>query len=206
MEDSFGYMNIPFFWLISLLIIILLFGTVGYVIVTRKFKQPIVHFLIRYIIFFLLLFFVEYAILSLSPSLHAEMRNLTANLVGSILTFAGVNHSISGPIIMLQNPTLTFDITVACLGGLLFWAYTALILAESRASNKQRLIGIFAGLVILVGFNFLRITLSVYLEWLTGFSLHNLFYGFNMIFVLLVWAAWLMISKRKISKRAGLVP
>jgi exosortase/archaeosortase family protein len=109
---------------------------------------------------------------------------------------AGVSHGISGSTIVLQNPYLAFDITAGCLGGVLYWAYIALVMAESEASIKQRLTGVFTGLVILFAFNFLRLILSIYVEWLTGVSIHGYFYIFNMIFVLLVWFGWLWTIRR----------
>jgi exosortase/archaeosortase family protein len=91
----------------------------------------------------------------------------------------------------MHAPHLVFSIDSACLGGMLLWVYTGLVVAEPNLTNKQRIQGIVLGLVILVAFNFLRIFMSIYLEWPTGFRVHTLFYFFNMIFVLLVWAGWL---------------
>ena len=107
----------------------------------------------------------------------------------------GAEYSLSGPIIMLQNPSYASDITVGCLGGALFWVYIALVLAVPGATWRQRLTGIGAGLAILLGFNIFRITLSIYLGWLTGVHVHDYFYVFNMVFVLLVWAGWIRTLK-----------
>jgi len=79
----------------------------------------------------------------------------------------------------------------------LFWAYIALVLVEFKAMPKQRLIGIFAGLAILLAFDFFRMTLSIYLEWRTGVYVHDYFYLFNMVFVLLLWAIWLRTLRRR---------
>jgi len=172
------------------------FGVIGYFIAERKFMQPILGFLIRYAIGFLLLISLEMAISALAPSVHNTLRHATASFVGWILGLSGVSHLVSGPQITVINPTLIFDISVACLGGVLFWAYIALVLAESRVTRRQRLIGLIAGLVILVAFNLFRITISIYLEWRTGVNVHNYFYLFNMVFVLLIWAGWLRILKK----------
>jgi exosortase/archaeosortase family protein len=193
--DSFNFNSLPFSWLISLIVIAAAFGGIGYFIVTRRIKQPLVVFLTRFGIVFFLFFFLEVAVLSSLPSFHATIQNITARLVGGILTLAGASHSVSASTITLQNPYLVFDVTAACLGGELFWTYTALVLAETSASNKQRLRGILIGLSILVAFNFFRIVMSIYVEWLTDFRVHTLFYFFNMIFVLLVWAGWLRTIK-----------
>jgi len=172
------------------------FAAIGYFIAARKFKQPFLGFLIRYVIAFLLLIGLEMAISALAPSVHNTLRHATASFVGWVLGLAGVSHLVSGPIITVNDPTLIFDISVACLGGVLFWAYIALVLAESRVTRRQRLIGLIAGLVILVAFNLFRITISIYLEWRTGVNVHNYFYLFNMVFVLLIWAGWLRILKK----------
>ena len=176
------------------------FGVIGYFIAERKFKQPFLGFLIRYAIGFLLLIGLEMASSALAPSVHNTLRHATASFVGWILGLAGVSHLVSGPIVTVNdianNPLLSFDISVACLGGVLFWAYIALVLAESRVTRRQRLVGLIAGLVILVAFNLFRITISIYLEWRTGVNVHNYFYLFNMIFVLLIWAGWLRILKK----------
>jgi len=64
--------------------------------------------------------------------------------------------------------------------------------------------GILIGFGILLAFNFFRITLSIYLQGLTGFNVHYLFYLFNMVFVLLVWLGWLRSLKpRKPALGAG---
>jgi exosortase/archaeosortase family protein len=195
MADEFNIQSLPFYWLIPTVIIAVAFGIVGYLIAKRRIKQPMAMFLVRFGIVFSLLFFLEVVILNVAPSFHSTMQNLVARLVGGILTLAGASHSISGSIVTLQNPYLTFDITTACLGGELFWTFTALVLAETSASNKQRLRGILIGLSILIVFNFFRIIMSIYAEWLTDFHVHTLFYFFNMIFVLLVWVGWLRTLK-----------
>jgi exosortase/archaeosortase family protein len=193
------------FTLLVVIVVILMLaglGVAGYFIAARRVKQPFLAFLARYGISFLCLFLLEFALLSFLPSFHTTMRNLTATLVSRVLSLAGVSHTVSASTIMLQNPSLAFNIDVACLGGLLLWVYTALVLAESKATLKQRLAGILAGLAILLGFNIFRITLSIYLEWATGVYVHNYFYIFNMVFVLLVWAGWLRISRAKAGRPA----
>lgn len=206
MPDSFNISSLPFGWLVALLIVAgacVAIGYVGYILATKRVKQSLVVFLARYGILFLLLFLLEFAILSLWPSFHATLCSLTATLVGGILTLAGASHSISGSTIMLQNPDFAFSINVACLGGMLFWIYTALVVAEPNASTKQRLAGILIGLSILLLFNFFRITLSIYLEWATQVHVHDFFYLFNIVFVLLLWAGWLRTLKPKAPNSQG---
>jgi exosortase/archaeosortase family protein len=196
----------PYFGLIAVAIIAAACGVIGYLIATRRIKQPVFVFLGRFGIAFFLLFILETALLITLPSFHATMQSLTARLVGSILTLAGASHSISGSTIILQSPYLSFDITASCLGGELFWTYTALVIAETTATNKQRVTGILVGLAILLVFNFFRITLSIYLEWLTGSHVHDYFYLFNMIFVLIVWAGWLWTLRRGQTRFARATP
>ena len=197
MDDTRSFL---FTWPVAVAVMLVLaagFGAAGYLIAARRFRQPFLGFLVRYGIGFLFLILLEVAFLYLLPSFHSAIRDLTATLVGGILSWVGVSHSVSDSIITLQNPFLVFDIEVACLGGVLFWTYIALVLAESKATRKQRLIGIFAGAAILLAFNFFRITISIYLEWRTGVYVHDYFYLFNMVFVLLLWAVWLRTLRRK---------
>jgi len=51
------------------------------------------------------------------------------------------------------------------------------------------------GLATLIAFNIFRITLSVYLQERTGVRVHDYFYWFNMLVVLLVWAGWVRTLK-----------
>lgn len=182
-----------FFYLLVAIVVLMVaaFGGLGYLIASRKVKQPFLRFFARYGVSFLCLFFLEFSVLSLQPSFHALTRNLAATAVGKVLSLADVSHTVSGSTIFLESPPLSFSIDVACLGGLLLWVYIALVLAEFKASIKQRLIGIFVGLAILIAFNFFRITTSIYLEWRTGVYVHDYFYLFNMVFVLLLWAGWI---------------
>ena len=182
-------------------------AAIGYVIAnsiaTRRIKQPFLAFLARFAIVFFLLFFLEFVVFyGLAPSVYAKLQGLTATSVGGILSLAGASHTISGSTIMLHNPSLSFDITVGCLGGELFWTYVALVVAEITASNRQRILGIIVGLAVLLAFNFFRITLSVYLEWRTGFHVHDMFYLFSTIFVLLVWVLWLRTLKPRSTRFA----
>jgi len=41
-----------------------------------------------------------------------------------------------------------------------------------------------------LAFNIFRMALSLYLQELTGVYVHDYFYFFNIVFVLLVWAVW----------------
>ena len=171
------------------------FGTIGYIIAGRSIKRPFLRYIVRYAIAFLLFLSLEAIILWLAPSVHRMLQHLTAAIVGQTLELASVHNLVSGSTITVQEPQLVFQIDAACLGGLLFWAYIALILAELRATPRQRLIGLGMGLVGLLVFNLFRIFISIYIESRTGVNVHNYFYLFNMVFVLLLWAAWVRTLK-----------
>ena len=171
------------------------FGTIGYIIAGRSIKRPFLRYIVRYAIAFLLFLSLEAIILWLAPSAHRTLQHLTAVVVGWVLGLVDVHNSVSGSAIGVQEPYLVFQIDVACLGGLLFWAYIALILAEPRATSRQRLIGLGAGVIGLLVFNLFRIFISIYIEWRTGVNVHNYFYLFNMVFVLLLWAVWVWTLK-----------
>ena len=202
MPDGFDITDLPFGWVLVVIFVVAVvaaLGALGYVVATRRVKQPFVRFLARYTISFSLLFLIEYAFLSLLPSFHETMQSFTATVVGGILGLAGTDPVVSGSIVTLQNPPLVFEVTAACLGGVLFWVYIGLVFAESGVTQRQRLLGIIAGLSLLVAFNLFRITLSIYLERQTGVYVHDYFYLFNMVFVLLVWAGWLKTRKHRLS-------
>jgi len=180
------------------------YGVVGYIIASRtKRKLPGIAFLGRYGLFLFLLLFAEFLVYVFLPSFRDLMRVTVATLVGYVLTLFHASHSISGSTITLQNPSLAFSIDAACLGTMLLWVYAALVLAEPNVSSKQRTRGILIGFAILLAFNFIRITLSIYLEWLTSAPVHDYFWYFNMIFVLLVWLGWLWTLKRGQTRFAG---
>jgi exosortase/archaeosortase family protein len=166
------------------------FGTIGYIIAGRSIKRPFLRYIVRYAIAFLLFLSLEAIILWLAPSVHRTLQHLTAVVVGDTLKLASVHNLVSGSTITVQEPRLVFQIDAACLGGVLFWAYIALLLAELRPTLRQRLIGLGMGLVGLLVFNLFRIFISIYIESRTGVNVHNYFYLFNMVFVLLLWAGW----------------
>jgi len=212
MPDALEFSNLPYAVVIAIIFTAAAFGILGYMIASRRIKQTLVAFLIRFAISFLLLLLLETAILAIWPSVHEKLGNITATLAGGILSSVGVSESVSGSTITLHEPLLVFSVDAACLGGMLLWAYIGLVFAESRATGKQRLAGIALGLVILLGFNFFRIVWSIYLEWLTDVHVHDYFYIVNMAFVLLVWMGWLRtlkpnsLSSVKPSSRQEAVP
>ncbi len=106
------------------------------------------------------------------------------------MKIAGTGASVSGTLIAVKGPFIVFDVTPACLGGLLLSAYAALVLAESKANRRQRTNGIVIGFAAIMGFNFFRIASSVYVQWLTEVRIHDYFYIVNMLVVLVVWAGW----------------
>jgi len=181
---------------IAVVVLILVgFGLSGYVVrrlVDRHdWKVPgFFIFLARYALVFGLLLGLEVLVLWLSPALHLMLRDSVASVVGGLLHLTGTDAWVAGPVVSIGSPSLLFDVTTACLGGVLFWVYLALVLAETRASRGQRLKGMLIGLGILVAFNIFRITVSVYMEGVAGLRIHDYFYLLNMLVVLLVWAGW----------------
>ena len=189
-------------WAIALVVaLVVIFGiiagfaTIGYIIAGRSIKRPFLRYIIRYAIIFLVFLGLEAIILWLAPSVHRTLQHLTAVVVGDTLELASVHNLVSGSTIAVQEPQIVFQIDAACLGGLLFWAYIALILAEPRAAARQRLIGLGMGVFGLLVFNLFRIFISIYIESRTGVNVHNYFYLFNMVFVLLLWAGWVRSLK-----------
>ena len=171
------------------------YATIGYIIAGRGIKRPFLRYTVRYAVVFLVFLGLETIIIWLAPSVHRMLQHLTAVAVGQTLEMASVHNLISGSRIAVQEPQSVFRIDVACLGGILFWAYIALVLAEPRATVRQRLIGLGAGLIGLLVFNLFRIFISIYIDSKTGVNVHNYFYLFNMVFVLLLWAGWVRTLK-----------
>ena len=190
MFETYSIIDLPLAALIVLVVFSAVFGVAGYLIASRRGHRSFLVFLALFAFAFLFLVFLEAAVLSLWPSVHEGLCGFTADLAGSTLGAMGVVNSVSGSTITVENPTLAFSVDPACLGGMLFWAYIALVLAELRATNRQLLTGILIGLFLLLAFNFFRITLSIYLEWRTGVHVHDYFYVVNMVVVLVVWAGW----------------
>ena len=179
------------------------YGVVGYIVASRTGRKlPGIAFLGRYGLYLFLLLVAEFLVYLFLPPLRELMRVTVATLVGCVLSLLHASYSISGATITLQNPSLAFSIDAGCLGTMLLWVYAALVLAEPNASNKQKMRGILIGFGILIAFNFVRITLSIYLEWLTSIRVHDFFYLFNLVFVLLVWAWWLSSLKRRPARPA----
>jgi exosortase/archaeosortase family protein len=180
------------------------YGIMGYIIASRtKRKLPGIAFLGRYGLYLFVFLFIEFLLFIFLPSFQNMMRITLATLVGYVLSVLHVSHSISGSTIALQNPSLAFNIDAACLGTMLLWVYAALVLAEPKVSEKQKIRGVLIGLAILLGFNFIRITLSIYLQWLTDIRVHDYFWYFNMMFVLLVWLGWLWTMGRRPTRLAS---
>ena len=164
-------------------------------------KRParLLGFLIRYVLVFGLLLGLESFTLWLFPSVHQTLRDSVADIVGGIMHLAGTDALVAGSVISIGSPATVFDISAACLGGLLLWVYLALVIAEPRASRRQRLKGILVGLAILFAFNIFRIATSVHFEGTKGLHVHDWFYLVNMIVVLVVWAGWVRTLKKAAS-------
>ena len=157
-------------------------------------------FLVRCLIIFAVLQFSEASLYHFIPSVEMSLRDSAASFVGVLIHLGNMAASVAGPAISLNGRGLTFVVSPDCLGGLLVWAYLAMVLAQPGATKRQRLWGVIVGSAIIVVFNILRITLSVYVEGRTGFNVHTYFYLFNMVFVLLVWAGWMRTLRYSFQK------
>ena len=100
---------------IALIVMIVGFATAAYLIGARRVKRSFLGFLARYGTVSLALVFLEGALLIFSPTFHNALRDITATLVCGIVGLGGAEYSLSGPIIILQNPSYASDITVSCL-------------------------------------------------------------------------------------------
>ncbi len=187
-------------YLIVLLVFVAIFlfgviAAVGRFVFARWRWRLFGNFLARYVVVFGLLFLAEVGFLALFPSLHAVLSHLTAGIVARLLSLFGTEPSVSGSIITLSNPSLAFEVTPSCLGGILYWIFAALVVAEPQATLRQRFIAITAGLGLLIAFNVLRITTSIYLERETGVHVDSYLFLFSIGFVLLLWFAWARVVK-----------
>ena len=205
MANSIALHNLVYaiVFLVGTLALFVVFAAVCHFVAARRASQSMEVFLTRFAVAFAFLYLLELAVLVVWPSVPRALAGGMASLVGGILSFAGVSHSVSGWTVALQSSSLSFDIGWGCLGGELFWSYIALVFAETAATRKQRLMGILVGLAILLAFNFFRITLSIYVEGQTGFNIHYLFYYINIAFVLVVWLGWLRTIRRRPARLAG---
>jgi len=193
-------------FLVGTFALFVIFALVCRFVASRRASQSIQVFLTRFAVAFAFLYILELAVIVLWPSVPRTLASGMANLVGGILSLAGMSHSVSGWTIAVQNSSVSFNIGWGCLGGELFWCYLALVFADTAATRKQRLMGIIVGLAILLAFNFFRITLSIYVEGLTGFNVHYIFYYINIFFVMLVWLGWLRTIRRSPARFAGATP
>jgi len=201
MHDLSNILTWPYLGLVASFVMATTLGIIAYFIASRRGKHSALSFFTRYGAWFFALFFLEWFVVSFLPGLSSALRSAIATLVSAIFTLARVPHGLSGSTILLQKPYLAFDVTEACLGGILLWAYASLVLVEPRASTNQKVVGILVGFAILLAFNFFRIVLSIYLEWLARAHVHDYFYLFNIVFVILVWAGWLWTTKSRMVLR-----
>lgn len=181
---------------ITFAILIVGFAVPGYFIVTQRVKQPFLGFLARYGTVFLALQLLELVLMAYFPGLYAEIRHVTAQMVGGILGLGGLEYQVSGAFIELYDPVHVAEVTSGCVGGVAFWVYVGLVAATPGATLRQRLIGVAIGLTLLLAYNLTRMTASIYFEWANDIRVHDYFYAFNMVFILLIWAAWLWTLKQ----------
>lgn len=184
------------YWFLLLVTGLLLLGLGMVAFFVRGHKAgPFLSFMARYVAVFTPLLAIDVILVWLLPFPYSKACSATAAISGAILGLTEAEVTVTGSMIWMQDPPLNFEISVACLGTLLFWIYIGLVWAESRSTRRQRASGAIAGVIILLGFNFFRIIVSIYVEWSTGLGVHDWFYAINMAFVLLLWAVWLRTLK-----------
>jgi exosortase/archaeosortase family protein len=182
---------------VTFMLLIVGFAIPAYFVAARRVKQPFLGFLARYGAIFLALQLIEMVLMAYFPGAYAEIRHVTARMVGGVLGLGGLDYQVSGSIVELQNPSFAANITSGCVGGVAFWVFVGLVVATPGASLKQRLASISVGLVLLLLYNLTRMTASIYFEWANGVAVHDYFYVFNLIFILIIWAVWLRTLKPK---------
>ena len=190
---------------IAFMFLIVGFAIPAHLLLARRVKQPFLGFLARYGTVFLALQLLEMVLMAYFPPLYDGIRHVTAEMVGSLLGLGGLEYEVSGAMVGLRDPVFSAEITSGCVGGVAFWVYVGLVIATPGASPKQRVASILVGLALLLAYNLTRMTASIYFEWANGIAVHDYFYIFNMVFILLIWAVWLraMRPKKRIMPSAG---
>jgi exosortase/archaeosortase family protein len=182
---------------ISFRLSVIAVAPIAYLLCEKAFKRSLLQFIARYGIVFVALVFLEYTVRFYFAALANVFCGMTAHLVGGILSLSGAECSVLGSTIELRDPIRHIDVIPACLGGAIFWLYIALVLAVPGVSWRNRLTGVCAGIVLIFGFNISRLLLSVYTQWRTGIYIHDYFYYFSPVFVLLLWGLWVCFLNNK---------
>lgn len=192
-------------WGILCVILVLLgFAAATYFVgrlLNRGTKKGFLLFFARCTLVFALLLGLEATLVRLFPSYPDLLRDSAATAAGGLLKLAGMQNSVSDTIIWIDTSPIAFDITIPCLGIVLFITYIALVFAQPGVTRRERLTGLVLGLGALSVFNICRIAFTCYVEASTGGYVHNIFYYFNMAFVVVIWAGWVWSLKPRPAAR-----
>ncbi len=186
------------YWVASAIVGLVLIGFALIAYCLRNSKSgSLARFVFRYLLIFVFFLLFEALIIGSAPWVHETLSSMTAGVMVGTLRPLGIEASSSASLLSVQDPYLLFDISISCLGGLLLWIYIGLVWAETGLTARQRLIGIVAGVPLLIAFNFFRIFSTIYVEWAFGPQIHDLLYFLNLVFVIIAWMLWFHSIRKK---------
>ncbi len=145
---------------------------------------------------YLLVFTAVLTPIDTSGGLDGVMR-ATASVSTWLITLTGIQATQSGTLIYLSNRILAID--TACTAVYLVAMFSALILAYP-VKWSSRLLGVLAGIVVILGINLIRIVavahVSIRASGSFSFIHDYLFQVGMMLVVVMLWAIWLKLARR----------
>lgn len=156
-------------------------------------------------LFQVLLFLIRFNILAIPLYLllwidfdPVWLREINAQMTGLLIDLAGIDVTQSGTIV--QTPHLTMDVSVDSTGWKSYFALTALIIAVTNVSWRERVIGIGIGLLVVAVGNLTRLVTMIYLVEVAGISydlVHDLLWRWGLTLLIFgYWAFWLTYGER----------
>ncbi len=145
---------------------------------------------------YLLVFTAVLTPIDTSGGLQGVMR-ATANASTWLIALTGIQATQTGALIHLSNRILAID--TACTAVYLVAMFSALILAYP-VKWSSRLLGVLAGVVVILGINLARIVAVAHVSIRASGSfdfIHDyLFQVGMMLVVVMLWAIWLKLARR----------
>jgi len=124
------------------------------------------------------------------------LQKIDAWLVSKILNLIGINTIWIGTYIKISGFGL-IEIIKDCLGWKSFIALTSLIVASNFVSWKNKLLGIFFGMIFVFIINIIRLVTTFYLatKQIISFEvIHSILWRWGLtLFILLFWYIWIKI-------------
>lgn len=121
----------------------------------------------------------------------------TASVSTRLISWVGIAATQSGTHVELSSRTLSIDL--ACTAVFIVALYVALVLAYP-VSVKQRLLGIAAGVPVILVFNLVRIVAAAEVSQTAPSAFqffHDYLFEVGMVLVTVAaWAAWLSFARR----------